>query len=162
MRVKRPACNAAAIIDHGDLIGIAIIFKTGLDASGNLALPGSVKRGAQAAAVIDRRVAAQAILAQLLAGNSGGTRANNRVLPLFPAVAPPRMMLAAENIDGIVSQPVLPPRNTGPSISATVASRPGGTELAARGGYRQSRGNEPRRCRFSSLRTISLPVGNPR
>ncbi len=68
MRVKGPARNAAAIIDHGNLVGVAIIFKAGLNASGNLALPGSVKRGAQAAAVIDRRIAAQTILAQLLAG----------------------------------------------------------------------------------------------
>ena len=68
MRVKGPARNAAAIIDHGNLVGVAIIFEAGLDASGNLALPGSVKRRAQAAAIIDRRIAAQAILAQLLAG----------------------------------------------------------------------------------------------
>ncbi len=68
MGIKRPACNAAAIINHGNLVGVAIIFEAGLDASGNLALPGSVKRRAQAAAIIDRRIAAQAILAQLLAG----------------------------------------------------------------------------------------------
>lgn len=63
MGIKRPSCHAAAIVNHGDLVRIGIVFQAGLNASGDLALAGSVKRGALAIAIADRRLITQTVLA---------------------------------------------------------------------------------------------------
>ena len=63
MGIKRPSCHAAAIVNHGDLVRIGIVFQAGLNASGDLALAGGIKRGALATAIIDRWIIAQTVLA---------------------------------------------------------------------------------------------------
>ena len=65
MGIKGPSCRAATVVDHGNLIGIGIIFQAGLDAPGDLALAGGVKRSRLAIAITYRRVINQTVLAQM-------------------------------------------------------------------------------------------------